>query len=105
MAKQIDSVVANSKQGMSFVVLLDDDKSGAAGKLKAFRTKSGTSKVGLTYNMGGAKSPAGHKLDPKVKHTVLVYKNKKVVHNFAVNKLGAPQVAAITKAAKEVLGP
>jgi hypothetical protein len=96
--------VAGSKQGVGFVVLLDDDKDGAATKLKEFRTKNGVKKVALTVNGGGAKSPGGYKLNPKVKHTILVYEKKTVLKNFAVNALGAKEIKAIAVAAKTALG-
>jgi hypothetical protein len=104
LVKQVDKVVAGSKQGIAVVVLLDDKKDAAVAKLKALREKNGLSKVALTVNGGGTKSPGGYKLNPAVKHTVLVYTKKKVLHNFATNTLSAAEAGQITAAAKKVLG-
>ena len=87
LVKDIEKTVKGSKNGVSFVVHMDDDSKGSAEKLKAFAKANGLSKVALTTNKSGKKSPAGYKLNDKVKYTILLYEKKKVVKNFALNKI------------------
>jgi hypothetical protein len=103
LVKELEKVVAASKKGVGFVVLMDDDKKGAAEKLKKLAEKEKLKKIALTVNSTGKKSPKGHKVNPKVKHTIIVYEKKKVVHNFALNKVGADETKKVVAAAKKVL--
>ena len=104
MVKELDKVVKGSKNGVGVVIQMTDDKAGAKKKLQEFAKANGIGKVALTVNKAGTKSPKGYKISDKVKHTVLVYKKKKVVHNFALNKLDEKSVKEIVAAAKKVLG-
>lgn len=87
MVKDIDKILKGSDKGESFVVHLDDDKKASAEKLKAFAKDNELTRTALTTHKDGKASPAGHKIADSVKFTVIVYEKKKVVENFALDKL------------------
>ena len=86
-------------------MLLSDEKTKQKAKLKEVAEKNKIQKVALTLNASGKKAPGSYKLDPKVKHTILVYEKKKVVHNFAFNKISKEDIQKFVAKAKEVLKP
>ena len=98
LVREIDKVAANSKGSIAYLVSLDDDKAGARKKLTAFAAANKLKAVDMTINRGGAKAPRGWKINDKAKHTVVIYKNKKVVKTFGLNKIDKKSVAEITAA-------
>lgn len=102
LVKEIDKLASGNKK--AFVVLLTDDKEAAKGKLEKIAKDGSVKNVPLCVNADGAKAPAAYKVNEKVKHTVLVYKGKKVTANFALDAISKGDVEAIAKAAKEVYG-
>ena len=103
LAKELEKVVAQNKETFGVVVLLDENTDATGQKLKDFAARNGLSNVALTVNGSGPKPPGFYKINPEVKHTVLVGTGKKVVHNFALNEVGAGDLPAIVSAFKEVL--
>ena len=103
LVKDIEKTVKGSKKGVSFVVHMDDDTKGSAEKLKAFAKANGLSKVALTTNKSGKKSPAGYKINDKVKYTILLYEKKKVVKNFALNKIDDASRKKIVAATQKLM--
>lgn len=104
LVKEVEKVVAKSKEGTGVVISLDDNKDAATEKLKAFAKEHGLTKVALTVNKAGKGSPGGYKLNDTVKHTILVYEKKKVVHNFALNEIDEKSTKEVVAAAAKVLG-
>ena len=85
------------------MVLLQEDSKETRAKLEALAKKHKLT-IPLTINAKGKEGPRGFKLNDKVKHTVLVYKGKKVAANFALNDLNPDSVKAIVAAAKKNAG-
>ena len=102
LVKEIDNVAATAKDFFSYVVYLDDDKKAATKKLQDFAQANKVRAVDMTLNQSGATSPRGYNVNPKVKHTVLVYEKNKVVHNFALNSLDKKSVGAVVAAVTTV---
>ena len=103
LVKAVDGVQKTSKGSAAFVVLLDKDEKAGAEKLKKLAVETGAS-IPLTVNKLGEKSPEGYDLNAEVKKTILVYKDKKVVSNFALNSLSEKDIQAIADAAKKNAG-
>lgn len=100
LVKAVDAAQKDSKKGAAFLVLLDKDAKAGAEKLKKLQAETGVS-IPLTVNDAGEDSPKGYELAKDVKTTVLVYKEQKVVSNFALNAISEKEVAAIAEAAKK----
>lgn len=105
LVKQLDKVAARSKSSMSYVVYLHDDVKEASKRLAVFAKENKVQAVDLTVNKSGAKSPQGYKLNPKVKHTVLLYEKNKVVGNWALEKIDKKSVTEVLAAATKLLRP
>ena len=104
LVKEAEKLVKGNKDSVGLVVYLTDKKE-APEQLKQFAAKHKIETVALTVNKSGSKAPPPLKLDAKVKHTILVYKGKKVVHNFAYNKITKDDVKQFVEKAKPVLKP
>ncbi|MFQ5810967.1 MAG: hypothetical protein ACE5JM_15220, partial [Armatimonadota bacterium] len=92
LVKASDKFISTHKGMTGFVVVVGDRE-----KLQA-RVKDLASKqklaIPLTFPAGGpdARDVQKYKLNPQVAHTVLVYNNKKVTSNFALQKIGAEDI-------------
>lgn len=86
LVKELDKVLASNKDAVGFLVFLSDDKKVATEKLKTFGTENAVASMALTVNTGGAKLPDWLKVDPAAKHTVILYKEKKVVSSTDFKK-------------------
>ena len=104
LVKDIEKTINSSKNGLAFIVHMEDDAKGSAEKLKALAKANSLSKVALTTNKSGKKSPAGYKIDDKVKYTILLYEKKKVVKNFALNKIEDANRKEIIAALQKLVG-
>jgi hypothetical protein len=106
LVKKIDAFVRENKKSdaKAFVVLIGKDDEETRGKLKKF-AKDEKLELPITVSADKAATVKTLKLDEKVKSTVLVYREKKVVANFALDKIGEKDVEAILAAAKENLAP
>lgn len=102
LVKELDKVAAKNKNTFTYVVYLNDDQVVAKKTLVSFAKTNKLTAVDLTLNKSGSKSPKGYKLNPKVKHTVLMYTGKKVVQNFALDKIDAAVTKKIVAAATKV---
>ena len=105
LVKEADKVVAASEKGAGVLVLFSNEKAQIKEKLKDVAKRNKIEKVALTINGTGKKAPKDLKIDPKVKHTILVYEKKKVVYNFAFNKISKEDIQKFVAKAKEVLKP
>lgn len=103
LVKQIDKIVSDSTNSVGVVILMNDDKAGSANKLKKYGQENGLKKMELSVNLSGAKSPGRCKINPAVKHTIVVYEKKTVVENFALNKIGESETAKIAAAFKKLV--
>ena len=104
MAKEVEKLLGSSSKGASFVVHLHGDKKASAERRKEVAKANRLTKVALTTNPGGTKSPPGYKLNDEVKFTILLYLKKKVVENFALNKLDETIRKKIVQAAGKLMG-
>lgn len=103
LVKDIDKTVKSSKNGVAFVVHMEKDTKGSAEKLKKLAEAHKLGKVALTTNKSGEKSPPGYKIDDKVKYTILLYEKKKVVKNFALNKIDDDTRKKIVEETKKLM--
>ncbi len=101
LVKEIDKAVADAKDAKAFVVLLSDDKKAAHEKLAAL-AKEHNLKIPLTVNADGKKAPGAYQISDKVKHTILIYKGKKVVENFAADEVSEEKAKEIAGTAKKL---
>jgi hypothetical protein len=104
LVKEVESALKDKKNTTAFLVLQEKDQKAASDKLNKLAAETKAT-FPLTVAEDGDKSPSGYDLDPKVKHTVLVYKNKKVVNNFALNEITEGDLKAIVEAAKKNMEP
>lgn len=100
MVKAVDAAHKGHKNASAFLVLMDKDEKAGKEKLKKLQAETGAS-FPLTVSKSGEKSPAGYEVSSDVKSTILVYKDKKVVNNFALNKIGESDIKAVVEAAKK----
>ena len=105
LAKEIEKVVAPSDKSEGVIVHMDDDAKASAEKLKEFAKANELKRVALTTNQSGKKSPGGFKLNDSVKFTILVYEKKKVVANFALDKIEEANRTKVVEALKKLLAP
>ncbi len=82
------------------MVLLSDEKDSDS-KLRKLAEKHKL-KLALTINKTGKKAPKNFKINDKVKHTVLIYKGKRVKANFALNEITEDDVKEISKTTAKV---
>ena len=85
---------------MAFVVLMNADERGTKKKLKEL-AKQHKLELPLTYNID-RQTAQRFKLSERVKYTVLVYEKKRVISNFALNKIGMKELKEITASVKRV---
>jgi len=104
LVKELGALLKDKKDAAAFLVLQDKDQKGAAEKLDKLAAETKAT-FPLTVAMDGEKSPSGFDLNPKVKHTILVYKNKKVLSNFALNEITEKDLKAVVEAAKKNAEP
>ena len=102
LVKELDKVAAKNKDTFTYVVYLNDDQVAGKKTLASFAKTNKLAAVDLTLNKSGSRSPRGYKLSSEVKHTVLMYTGKKVVQNFALNKIDAAVTKKVVAAATEV---
>lgn len=104
LVKKIDVFVKENqeKEMAAFVVFLEEDRAKLEPKLKELAEKEQLL-IPLTFAIDGAKGPKAYKLHQDVKTTVLVYKEKKVNANFALQKVEKEDVEKILAAAKKML--
>ena len=100
LVKAVDAVHKDQKKAGAFVVLLEKDEKAGREKLAKLAAETGAS-IPLTVNKLGEKSPDGYGLSPDVKNTILIYKERKVVSNFALNAISEKDIKAIADAAKK----
>lgn len=99
LVKAIDTLCKENTKTGAFVVVLGKDDKGAEEKLKKLASEHGI-KIPLTINKdSGAEKKL--KVNPKAKHTVLIYKKKKVVASFGASELSDATVKEIAAAAKK----
>jgi hypothetical protein len=103
LVKAVDEAHKGSKSAGAFLVLMSKDQRAGEDKLKKLQTETGAS-IPLTVNKLGEKSPDGFEVNPAVKTTVLVYKERKVVNNFALDAVAEKDVKEIVEAAKKNMG-
>jgi len=104
LVKEIGEALKDKKNTTAFLVLQEKDQKAAAEKLNKLAAETKVT-FPLTGAMDGDQSPSGYDLNPKVKHTILVYKDKKVVNNFALNEITEKDLKAIIEAAKKNMEP
>ena len=105
LVKKVDAFVKENqgqKNMAAFVVFLEEDKTKLEPKLKELAEQEQLS-IPLTIAIDGVQGPKSYKLHPDVKTTVLVYKEKKVQANFALQKVEKEDVEKILAAAKNML--
>jgi REP element-mobilizing transposase RayT len=101
LVKKIDTFVKDNKKvdAAAFVVLMQKDSDEAKAKLKSL-AKENKIEIPLTI-AADDKIHSKLKLDPKVKNSVLIWKNTKVAESFALNEITDKDVEKILAAAKE----
>jgi hypothetical protein len=104
LVKEIGETLKGKKNTAAFLVLQEKDPKAASEKLNKLAAETKAT-FPLTVAEDGDKSPSGYDLNPKVKHTILVYKDKKVVSNFALNDIAEKDLKAIVEAAKKNFEP
>ena len=82
---------------------MDDDQVAARKTIAAFASDNKVAAIDMTLNKSGSTSPRGYKLNPAVKHTILMYRRNKVVENFALDKLDGAAIKKVTSAAAKFL--
>lgn len=104
MVKKVDAFVKENqeKEMAAFVVFLEEDKTKLEPKLKELAAQEKLS-IPLTLAVDGVQGPKVYKLHSEVKTTVLVYKEKKVHTNFALQKVEKEDIEKILTAAKNML--
>jgi hypothetical protein len=101
LVRAVGGALKGEKDASAFLVLLDDgDEKAAADKLRKLAAETGAT-FPLAVNDEGAKTLRSHKLDPTVKHTILVYRGKVVVRNFALDGIREADVKEIVSAARK----
>ena len=103
LVKAVDEAHKGKKDAGAFLVLLDKDSKAGKEKIEKLQAEAKVS-IPLTVNKLGEKSPEGYKLNPDVKNTILVYKDRKVVKNFALDAISEKDVKEIVEAAKHNMG-
>ena len=103
LVKELDKVAKKNKNSFNYVVYLKDDVDAAKKTLVAFAKTNKLAAVDMTINMGGSKSPKGYKLNPDVKHTILMARGNKVVANFALDKIDPATTKKVVAAATKLL--
>lgn len=103
LAKKVDGFVKENKKAdaCAFTVLMAKESDEAKTKLKNL-AKEHKLEIPLTINVDKG-TVDKYKLNPKVKHTILVFKKKKVAATFALNEITEKDVEAIIAAAKETI--
>ena len=104
LVKELDKVAQKNKNTISYVVLLKDESDATKKTLAAFAKSNKLAAVDMTVNKTGSKPPKGYKLNPDVKHTILMYSRNKVVANFALDKIDAAATKKVVAAATKALG-
>jgi len=104
LVKEVESALKDKKNTTAFLVLQEKDQKAASDKLNKLAAETKAT-FPLTVAEDGDKSPSGYDLNPKVKHTILVYKDKKVVNNFALNEITEKDLKSIVEAAKKNMEP
>jgi hypothetical protein len=105
LAKKLDAFVKDNKKANAeaVVVLLGKPDDAAKAKLKKL-AKDEKLAIPLTISFDKGATVDVQKLNEKVKTTVLVYKEKKVTANFALDKISDKDVEAVIAAAREAAG-
>ena len=101
LAKEIDKVAVANKGSISYLVYLNGEKDKAKQTLASFAKTNKLTAVDTTVNASGIKAPKGYKINPEVKHTVLVYSGNKVVANFAFDKVDEKLTKKIVAASEK----
>ena len=99
LVKEIDKLSQKNRSAGAFVVLLNATERETRAKLKKF-AKTDKIQIPLTYNVDKS-APKKFKLNESVKHTILIYKSKRVLRNFAFNKISEKDLKEISKATSE----
>lgn len=104
LVKSVDNQVKQrqDKKLRAVVVVLAKDRAAAEARLKALAEREKI-EIPLTVALDGPSGPKAYKLNPKAEATVLVYRNKKVVANFAYPKFRKANTQEILKAADKML--
>ena len=97
LVKGVDKAIQKGKNSRGVFILMDKTDKANAEKLKALAEKEKI-KMPLSLNANGKKAPGKYKINPKVKFTVLVYKKKKVVKNFAFNEISKADIKSVVEA-------
>jgi hypothetical protein len=103
LVKAVDEAHKGKKNAGAFLVLLEKDQRAGEEKLAKLQAETGAS-IPLTVNKAGEKSPEGYSVNADVKNTILVYKDRKVVNNFALDSITEKDVKEIVEAAKKNMG-
>jgi hypothetical protein len=103
LVRAVDGLVKGRNDAGAFLVLLDDrDEKASAAALRKLAADTGAT-IPLTLSYEGEKTIKSYKLDPRVKHTVLIYRTKTVVKNFALERIPEAAIREITEAARKVM--
>jgi aspartyl/asparaginyl-tRNA synthetase len=101
LVKNVNGFVHDNKGTAAFVVSLEKETDDAKAKLKKL-AKDEKIVIPLTIN-ADKETPKKFQLNDKVKYTVLVYRDKKVTANFALNTLAQKDIDTVLDAAKAAL--
>jgi hypothetical protein len=102
LVKASDKFISTHKGMKGFVVVVGDREK-LQDQVKDLASKQKLA-IPLTFLADGpdGKTAQKYKLNPEVAHTVLVYDKKKVTTNFALQKIRAEDVKAVTAAADKI---
>lgn len=101
-----DSVIANKEKELKgFFIFVDEDAKGIEAKLTKLAEKQSANDVALAYLSKSSEGVVNYKinLDPEVKNTVIVYRNKKVTAKFVNLSADEKGLADLQTALSDVL--